>query len=108
MKLDMQSIMQQAQKVQQDMEKVKNELSRKTVRAESGGGMVQVEITGDNRIVSLKIAKEAVDPNEVEMLEDLVVAAANKAIADAADMARDEMRKATGNMPNIPGLNLGL
>ncbi len=108
MKLNMQNMMEQAQKMQQEMEKIKDEISRKTVTSESGGGMVKVTMTGNNKVTSIKISKEIVDPEDVEMLEDLVVAAINKASEDAAVMAQQEMSKVSGMLPNIPGLNLNL
>lgn len=108
MKLSMQNIMEQAQKMQQEMERVKEEINRKTVTAESGGGMVRVTLTGNNNVLEVKIAREIVDPNDIEMLEDLIVAAFNKALNDSADMVKEEMSKVTGMMPNIPGLNFNM
>lgn len=108
MKFNMQEILQQAQKMQSDMEQVKNEIDRKTVSAESGGGMVSVTMTGGFKVLSIKIAKELVNPDDIQMLEDLVVAAVNKASESARDMAAAEMRKAAPMLPNIPGFNLGL
>lgn len=102
----MQNMMQQAQKMQEEMERIKEEVGKKTVTAESGGGMVKVTMTGGNELVSLKIEKDAIDPEDPEMLEDLIIAAVNKATKDAADMVNDEMGKVSGMLPNIPGLNL--
>lgn len=106
MKMNMQSIMQQAHKVQQEIERVKKEISEKTVTAESGGGMVSVVMTGNNELKQLKISKEIVNPDDIEMLEDLIVAAVNTATQNASAMAADEMQKVTGMLPNIPGFNL--
>ncbi len=106
MKMNMQNIMQQAQKMQEEMEKVKKEAEQKTVEAEAGGGMVKVKMNGANQIVEIKISEDIVDPEDIEMLEDLVVAAINKAQQDASAMMEEEMQKITGNLPNIPGLNL--
>ena len=92
--------------MQQEMEKIKEEVNKKTVNAEAGGGMVTVTMTGANELKEIKISKEIVDPNDIEMLEDLVVAAVNKATKAAADMVQEEMGKLGGMMPNIPGLNL--
>lgn len=108
MKFDMQNLMEQAKKMQQEMERVKEEVNMKTLTAESGGGMVKVTITGNNKVLGVKIAKEIVDPNDIEMLEDLIVAAFNKALYDTAEMVKEEMSKVTGMMPNIPGMNFNL
>ncbi len=108
MKFSMQNIMEQAQKMQQEMERVKEEINKKTVTAESGGGMVRVTLTGNNNVVEVKIAKEIVDPNDIEMLEDLILAAFNKALNDSAEMVKEEMSKVTGMMPNIPGMNFNM
>jgi DNA-binding YbaB/EbfC family protein len=106
MKFNMQNMMQQAQKVQQEIERVKEEIKTKTVSEESGGGMVSVTMNGANEITKMKISKEIVDSEDVEMLEDLVVAAVNKASKAAQEMSEEEMNKVTGMLPNIPGLNL--
>ncbi len=105
MKLDMQGIMKQAQKVQEEMEKVKKEIQMKTVTAESGGGLVRVVMTGNNELIELKISKEIVNPDDIEMLEDLIVASVNNATQNVALMANEEMQKVTGMLPNIPGLS---
>lgn len=104
----MQSLLEQAQKMQQELEKVKSEVAKKTVVGESGGGMVVVTMNGANRVLSIKIAKEIVNPEDIEMLEDLVVAAVNKAAEKAGDMVSGEMNRMGGMLPNIPGLNLGI
>jgi DNA-binding protein YbaB len=70
--------------------------------------MVKITVTGANRVINLKIAREIVNPDDIEMLEDLVVAAVNKAIESASKMAEEEMKKVTGFLPNIPGLNLNM
>ena len=108
MKFDLQGMMAQAQKVQEEMERIKKEVGEKTVTSESGGGMVKVTMTGNNQIVNLSISKEIIDPEDTEMLEDLIVAAVNKANIDAREMVNQEMSKVTGMLPNIPGLNLGM
>lgn len=107
MKLDMQGLLQQAQKMQQEMEKMKAELASKTVVGESGGGMVSVTMNGANKVLNVKIAPELINPAEADILEDLVVAAVNKASDKAADLVSGEMNKMGSMMPNIPGLNLG-
>lgn len=106
MKFNMQAMLEQAQKMQVEMEKIKSEVNQKQVTAESGGGMVQVTMTGSNQVVSIKIAKEIINPEDPEMLEDLIVAAVNKATQSAADMAQGEMGRISSMLPNIPGLNL--
>jgi len=104
---NMMGMMKQIQKMQEKMAQVQQELEARTVVGEAGGGMVKVTANGKQHIVKLEIDKEVVDPADVTMLEDLVIAATNKALGDAAKMAQDEMAKATsGLMPNIPGLNL--
>jgi DNA-binding YbaB/EbfC family protein len=104
---NMMGMMKQIQKMQEKMAQVQQELEARTVVGEAGGGMVKVTANGKQHIVKLEIDKEVVDPADVTMLEDLVLAAINKALGDAAKMAQDEMAKATsGLMPNIPGLNL--
>ncbi len=104
---NMAGMMKQVQKMQERMAQVQQELEQKTVTAESGGGMVKVTANGRQALVKIHIDKEVINPEDVEMLEDLVLAATNKALEDAAKMAQEEMAKVTsGLMPNIPGLNL--
>jgi nucleoid-associated protein EbfC len=108
MKLNpMQGMLKQVQKMQEKMQEVQNELENKFVTEESGGGMVKITMNGKLQMTRLQIEKEVINPEDPEMLEDLVVAAVNKAIESAQKMAQDEMQKATSGMiPNIPGLNL--
>lgn len=108
MKFDLQSLLGQAQKIQEEIQKIKNELANKTVTGESGGGMVSVTMNGANKVISVKIAKELINPDDVEILEDLIVAAINIASEKAAELAAEEMKKATGMLPNITGFNLDL
>lgn len=108
MKFNMQSILQQAQKMQEEMEKVKEEVNRKTVSTEAGGGMVTVTMSGNNELKQIKISKEVVNPDDIEMLEDLIVAAINKANKAASEMVQQEMGRLGGMLPNIPGLNLNI
>ncbi|HCV44119.1 MAG TPA: hypothetical protein DGH68_11595 [Bacteroidetes bacterium] len=104
---NMMGMMKQIQKMQEKMAQVQQELEAKTVTGESGGGMVKVTANGKQQVVKVQIEKEVIDPNDSEMLEDLVVAATNKALGEAAKMAQEEMAKVTsGMLPNIPGLNL--
>jgi hypothetical protein len=106
MKFNMQAMLEQAQKMQEEMEKIKREVNQKQVTAESGGGMVKVTMTGANQVVSINIAKEIINPDDAEMLEDLIVAAVNKATQSAAELAQQDMGRLTSMLPNIPGLNL--
>lgn len=108
MKGGMQGMMKQIQKMQAEMERVQKELENKTVSEESGGGVVQATVNGKKELVSLKIDQEIIGSEDKEMLEDLVVAAVNKALESAGKMAEDEMQNVTkGMIPpglNIPGL----
>ena len=95
------------QKLQADMERVQNELGNKTVSAESGGGMVRAVANGKKEIVSINVESEVINSGDKEMLEDLIVAAVNKALDAAGKMAEDELGNVTkGVIPpgfNIPG-----
>lgn len=97
------SIMKQAQMMQQKMARLQEEAAAKTVEASAGGGAVTVVVTGKHQIVSLSIKKEAVDPEDVEMLQDLVKAAVNEAMAKVQVEMAEQMSKVTGGI-NIPGL----
>jgi len=97
------NMMKQAQKLQSKMVKLQEELAEKTIDASSGGGMVKVVANGKQQVVSIDIEKEVVDPEDVEMLQDLVLAAVNDALAKSQEMVSSEMSKLTGGM-NIPGL----
>jgi DNA-binding YbaB/EbfC family protein len=105
MKLNMNDMMKQVQKMQSDMAKVQAELENKTVTEESGGGMVKATANGKKEIVSLIIDEEIAKNGDKEMLEDLVVAAVNKALKTAGKMAEDELGAITkGMLP--PGMNI--
>ncbi|TWJ16585.1 YbaB/EbfC family nucleoid-associated protein [Geobacter argillaceus] len=97
------NIMKQAQMMQQRMAKIQEEASLKTAEASAGGGVVTALVNGKNQVVSLTIKKEAVDPEDVEMLQDLVVAAVNEALTKVQAEIGQEMSKATGGL-SIPGL----
>jgi DNA-binding YbaB/EbfC family protein len=95
--------MKQAQKMQEKMLRVQEELASKTVEATSGGGMITAVVNGKFELVSLKIEKEVVDPEDIEMLQDLIVASVNEGIRKSQEMTQEEMAKITGGL-NIPGL----
>lgn len=97
------NMMKQAQKLQSKMLKLQEELAERTVESSSGGGMVRVTANGRQQIVSILIEEEVIDPDDVEMLQDLVLAAVNDALAKAQEMVGAEMGKLTGGL-NIPGL----
>jgi DNA-binding YbaB/EbfC family protein len=100
-------IMRQAQKLQTQMAKVQEEMAEKTVEGSSGGGMVTVIASGKLEVVGVTIDPEVIDPDDIEMLQDLVVAAVNDALRKAQEMVSGEMGKLTGGLGiNIPGLNL--
>jgi len=103
----MQKMLKQVQKMQADMAKAQEELKTKTVEATAGGGVITVVANGSQEIVAIKIKPEAVDPDDIEMLEDLVVAAVNEALRKAQDLVAQEMQKITGGL-NIPGMPTGL
>jgi len=95
--------MKQAQKLQNRMTRLQDELADKTVEAGAGGGMVKVVANGKQQVLSIDIDQEVVDPDDVEMLEDLVLAAVNDALNRSREMVSAEMGKLTGGM-QIPGL----
>ena len=97
------SMMKQAQKMQTKMAAMQEELKNEELEASAGGGMVKVKITGDVQVVSITIDPGAVDPDDVEMLQDMVTAAVNEAIRSAQELAATRMNDITGGM-NIPGL----
>jgi len=98
------NLMKQAQKMQQDMLKAQEELAEKTVEATVGGGAVTVVATGAKEIREVRISKEAVDPDDVEILQDMILAAVNEALRQADELAKNVMGGVTGTLGNIPGL----
>jgi len=100
---NMAKMMKQVQKMQSDMLKLQEELGERTVESTAGGGVVKVVANGRQEVVSLEIKPEAVDPQDVEMLQDLVLTAVNDALKKAQEMMSSEMGKLTGGM-NLPGL----
>ena len=100
---NMGNMMKQAQKLQSKMLKLQNEMADKTVETSSGGGMVKVVANGKQQIVSIHIEKEIVESDDVEMLQDLILAAINDALTKSQEMVSEQMSKLTGGL-NIPGL----
>lgn len=99
------NLMRQAQKMQEKMAEVQKELAKKTCEASAGGGMVTATVNGAQELVSIKIDQSVVDPKDVDMLQDLVVAAVNEAMRRSKQMVSDEMGKLTAGLGlNIPGL----
>jgi DNA-binding YbaB/EbfC family protein len=100
---NMNNLMKQAQKMQKDMEKMQAELADKTVQASVGGGMVEVTVNGKKEILDITIKPEVVDPDDIEMLQDLVISAVNEAMRKADELTQSEMSQITGGM-GMPGL----
>ena len=100
---NMQQLARQAQKLQQQMSKVQEELEQSEYEATAGGGVVTAKVNGKKELVALTIKPEAVDPDDVEMLQDLVMAAVNEALRTATEISEREMGKLTGGM-NLGGL----
>ena len=101
--MNMQQMMKQARKMQEQMVAMQAQLATKTVEASAGGGMVKVSVNGNMQLESVTIDPDALDPEDVEMLQDMIVAAANEAIRGMGDIANREMGAITGGM-NIPGM----
>ncbi|MCP3943335.1 MAG: YbaB/EbfC family nucleoid-associated protein [Desulfobacteraceae bacterium] len=103
---NMNAMMKQAQKLQKKMMKTQEELATKTVEASAGGGMVKVIANGGQNIESIVLEKEVVDPEDIEMLQDLIMAAVNDALKKSQEMVSSEMGKLTGGlkMPGMPGM----
>ncbi len=102
---NMQQMMKQVQKMQADMAKAQEELKTATVTATAGGGMVTVTATGDQQVTGIDIKPEAVDPDDVELLQDLVLAAVNEALRSSQELAATKMGGLTGGM-DLGGLGL--
>ena len=103
--MDMRMLMKQAQQMQAKMAKAQEELASKEVAAEVAGGQVKVVMDGKHRLKSIEIAPESVDPEDVEFLQDLIVAAVNEGVTKVDEMVEQEMGSVTGGM-NLPGMNL--
>jgi len=100
---NMGNMMKQVQKMQKQMADLQKELEEKEVEASAGGGAVTVKVNGKKEVLAVTIDKDVVDPDDVEMLQDLILAATNEALRSADEMVSREMQKITGGM-NIPGL----
>ncbi len=101
--MNMGNMMKQAQQMQKKMGQVQEDLAKRVVEGSAGGGMVNVQVSGKQELLNIKIDKEVVDPDDVTMLEDLILAAVNQGMKNASELAEKEMGKVTGGM-NIPGL----
>ncbi len=104
MKMDMNKMMRQVQEMQEQMAKAQEELAKETVEASAGGGMVRVKATGAGDVLEVKIAPEAIDPDDPEMLEDLVLAAVNEALRNAQELMQSKLGGAVGG--GLGGLGL--
>ena len=99
------NMMKQIKLLQQKMQKIQEELAERTVEGSAGGGMVTAIVNGKQELLEVKIDREVVDPNDIEMLQDLIVAAVNQALKKSQEMMNEEMAKLTGGLGiNIPGL----
>jgi len=96
-------LMKQAQKIKAKMEELQEEMASKTIEASAGGGMVRVVMNGRQELLSLQIDPEVVDPEDLEMLQDLIVAAVNEGIRRSQQLWAEELKKLTGGLP-IPGI----
>ena len=101
---NMNNLMKQAQKMQKQMEEATKELEEKEITATAGGGAVEVTMTGKKEITKVKLAEEVVDPDDIEMLEDLIMAAANEAIRQIEEAPQQSMSRITGGLGGINGL----
>ena len=103
--MNMQQMMKQARKMQEQLAAAQETIAQSTVDASAGGGMVKVTVSGDMQVTSLKIDPEAIDPEDVEMLEDMVMAAVNEALRQADEAMNSSMQSFTGGL-NLPGFGL--
>ena len=101
--MNMQQMMKQARKMQEQLAAAQETIAQSTVDASAGGGMVKVTVSGDMQVTSLKIDPEAIDPEDVEMLEDMVMAAVNEALRGVGELANRQMGAVTGGL-DIPGM----
>ena len=101
-KAQMQSMLKKARKMQEDMQKAQEEVKKQTVDVSVGGGAVSLTMNGENQITSLKISKDAIDPEDPEMLEDLITTAVNEATRKSSEMAQKRMKEVTSGL-GLPG-----
>lgn len=100
--MNMQQIMRQAQKMQKKMEEAQNEAAAQVLEASAGGGMVSVKVNGKQELISITIEKDVVNPDDIEMLQDLIVAAVNEGMKKAQNAMQDKLLSITGGL-NLPG-----
>lgn len=100
---NIQNLLKQAQKIQSQVTQMQSELGQRRIEASAGGGMVTATVNGRQELIGLRIDSQVVDPHDVEMLEDLIVAAVSEALSRASEMAAEEMKKLTGGL-SLPGL----
>ena len=91
--------------MQAEVERKRQEINSKVIEAESGGGMVKIKMNGNHRVTELKLSKDIVNAEDMEMLEDLIVAAVNKASQEVDNLTQNEMGALSSMIPNIPGMN---
>jgi DNA-binding YbaB/EbfC family protein len=96
-------MLKQAQKIQAQLAKMQDEMAQMTIEASSGGGMVSVVVNGKQEVVSIRIEREVINPEDIDMLQDLVLAAVNEGIRKSQEMVSDEVKKLTGGL-SVPGL----
>ena len=101
---NMNNLMKQAQKMQRQMEEAQKQLEEQVVEATAGGGAVTVQVSGKKEVLSVKLSEEVVDPDDIEMLEDLVVAATNEALRKVDELSQNSMAKLTGGLGGFGGL----
>ena len=103
--MNIQMMMKQAQKMQKKIEEAQAEAAQEVVKASAGGGMITVKVNGKHELLDIKIEKEVVDPEDIEMLQDLIVAAVNEGMTKAQEKMQEKLSKITGNLGiNLPGM----
>ncbi|MCI8669652.1 MAG: YbaB/EbfC family nucleoid-associated protein [Lachnospiraceae bacterium] len=100
---NMNNLMKQAQRMQKQMEETTKELEEKEITASAGGGAVEVTVSGKKEVVKIKLSEEVVDPDDIEMLEDLIMAATNEALREMDELSNKEMSKITGGLGGLGG-----
>lgn len=102
--MDMNSLMQQAQQMQEKMKKIQEDLAKKSIVGSAGGGMVKVTVNGQGDVLAVEIEQELITPEETRMLQDLIVAATNDGLRKAKELSKQELSQLTGGL-NLPGLS---